>query len=139
MTILLTPKQFTQKHPAFPIGGLRHEIFNEETTGLKESGAIIRSGRKVLIDEQRYFEWLAVKNGKTPDWFNKSDSSKPTTPLFKEQPHLKKDGVCIFEGCNKAEIYPQSQVDAYTIPVEACPNAEYPDCPTCGKNFAGGK
>ena len=59
---LLTVRQFAEKHPAFPQGGLRWEIFNEETNGLAESGAIIRRGRKVLIDEDRYFAHLDRQN-----------------------------------------------------------------------------
>jgi hypothetical protein len=60
---LLTVRQFAEKHPAIPIGGIRWQIFNEETNGLKESGAIIRVGRKVLIDEARYFAWVDASNG----------------------------------------------------------------------------
>jgi len=55
---LLTVNQFTQKHPAFPIGGLRYRIFNEKENGLADSGAIIRYGRKVLIDETKFFDWV---------------------------------------------------------------------------------
>jgi len=55
---LLTVAQFSQKHPAFPIGGLRYSIFNEHQNGLAESGAIIRNGRKVLIDETKFFDWV---------------------------------------------------------------------------------
>ena len=56
--IFLTVKQFSEKHPAFPIGGLRHRIFHEQTNGLKKSGAIIRNGRRVLINEEKFFVWL---------------------------------------------------------------------------------
>ena len=56
--IFLTVKQFSEKHLAFPIGGLRHRIFHEETNGLKKSGAIIRNGRRVLINEEKFFVWL---------------------------------------------------------------------------------
>ena len=56
--IFLTVKQFSEKHPAFPNGGLRHRIFHEETNGLKKSGAIIRNGRRVLINEEKFFVWL---------------------------------------------------------------------------------
>lgn len=59
---LLTVKQFAAKHPAFPEGGLRWQIFHEDTNGLAESGAVVRSGRKVLIDEDRYFENLDSQN-----------------------------------------------------------------------------
>ncbi len=59
---LSTVKQFSNKHPAFPIGGLRHRIFHEETNGLKNSGAIIRNGRRVLINEEKFFSWLESQN-----------------------------------------------------------------------------
>ena len=54
----LTVQQFTVKHPAFTLGGLRHQIFNEATNGLAKSGAIVRIGRKVLIDENKFFAWV---------------------------------------------------------------------------------
>lgn len=57
-SIYSTVKQFCERHPAFPIGGMRHRIFNEESNGLKESGAIIRNGRRVLINEEKFFAWL---------------------------------------------------------------------------------
>lgn len=56
--IYSTVKQFCERHPAFPIGGIRHRIFHEETNGLKKSGAIIRNGRRVLINEEKFFTWL---------------------------------------------------------------------------------
>ena len=55
---LSTVRNFSQKYPAFPEGGLRHRLFHAETNGLAESGAIVRNGRRVLIDEERFFEWL---------------------------------------------------------------------------------
>ena len=66
MTILiyLTVIQFTEKHQAFTIGGLRAWIFNENTNGLSKSGAIVRIGRKVLIDEAKFFDWVASQNSK---------------------------------------------------------------------------
>ena len=55
---LFTVNQFSQKHPEFPMGGLRYQIFNEKDNGLADSGAIIRVGRKVLIDEVKFFNWV---------------------------------------------------------------------------------
>jgi hypothetical protein len=43
---LLTVKQFSEKHPAFPEGGLRHRIFNATTNGLDDYDAIVRNGGK---------------------------------------------------------------------------------------------
>jgi len=67
--ILLTVKEFSKRHSAFPEAGLRSYIFNasdrfsssgEIISGNKlgESGALIRVGRKVLLDEAKFFEWL---------------------------------------------------------------------------------
>jgi hypothetical protein len=53
-----TIKQFCERHPAFTEGGIRHNIFHEKTNGLKKSGAIVRNGRRVLINEQKFFAWL---------------------------------------------------------------------------------
>lgn len=55
---LLTVAQFSQKHPAFPIGGLRFRIFNEHHNGLAQSGAIIRNGKRILIDEAKFLQWV---------------------------------------------------------------------------------
>jgi hypothetical protein len=55
---LLTVRQFSQKHLAFPEGGLRHRIFNADKNGLEQSGALIRNGRRILIDEEKFFVWL---------------------------------------------------------------------------------
>jgi len=60
--IYFTVQQFTEKHPAFTNGGLRSLIFNEATNGLKQSGAILRIGRKVLIDETKFFGWVEAQN-----------------------------------------------------------------------------
>jgi hypothetical protein len=63
---LLTIRQFSEKYPAFPQGSLRNLIFLAESrktskgiiagNGLKI--ALVRIGRKVLIDETRFFEWI---------------------------------------------------------------------------------
>jgi hypothetical protein len=60
--IYLTVKQFTAKHTAFNRGGIRSLIFNELTNGLAKSGAIVRIGRKILIDEAKFFAWVELQN-----------------------------------------------------------------------------
>ena len=59
---LQTVPQFSESNPAFPVGGLRWQIFNEDKNGLKASGAIVRVGRKVLIDTELYFKWVYSQN-----------------------------------------------------------------------------
>ena len=63
MPTLSTVNQFTAKQPAFTTGGIRSLIFNENSNGLAKSGAIIRIGRKVLIDNEKFFAWVASQNG----------------------------------------------------------------------------
>ena len=58
----LTVQQFTQKHAAFTIGGMRSLIFNEDENGLSTAGAIVRLGRKVLINQVKFFDWLESQN-----------------------------------------------------------------------------
>ena len=59
---LYTVNQLAEKHQALTQGGIRWDIFNEDENGLKESGAIMRHGRKVLIDEALYFSWITGKD-----------------------------------------------------------------------------
>lgn len=59
-----TVKQFCENHQPFKTGGVRLLIFNEATNGLKQSGAIVRIGRKVLIDEVKFFAWVESQNQK---------------------------------------------------------------------------
>lgn len=70
-----TTKQFSAKYPAFTEASLRNLIFKAEPrrstkgeicgNGLIEAGAILRIGRKVLIDEDRFFEWVRRQNRET--------------------------------------------------------------------------
>lgn len=57
-----TVKQLCEKHKALKTGGVRSLIFNERTNGLAKSGAIVRIGRKVLIDETKFFTWIESQN-----------------------------------------------------------------------------
>lgn len=41
-----------------PIGGLRHLIFNAKVNGF--NACIVRAGRRVLIDEQSFLNWLEM-------------------------------------------------------------------------------
>lgn len=59
----LTVSQFCEKHRAFKVGGVRAKIFNADSNGLRECGAIIRDGSKVLIDERKWFARLEALNG----------------------------------------------------------------------------
>ena len=58
----LTVNQLCEKHKAFKIGGVRSLLFDSDNNGLKESGAVVRSGRKIYINEPKWFSWLEAKN-----------------------------------------------------------------------------
>lgn len=62
MTQYLTPRQFIAKHTWATNGGMRHYLFYGETNGLNKSGAILRIGRKILINEEKFFEWIETLN-----------------------------------------------------------------------------
>jgi len=65
---LKTVEQFSKDNPAFTQSAMRNIIFKAESrhtskgviqgNGLIESGALKRLGRKVLIDETAFYEWI---------------------------------------------------------------------------------
>lgn len=57
---LLRVNAFAVKHSdkGIRVGGIRWQIFNEQSNGLADYGAVVRNGRSVYIDEDKYFEWL---------------------------------------------------------------------------------
>jgi hypothetical protein len=69
--VLLTVRQFAEKHPAFQQGSLRNLIFlaeNRNTSKGKIAGngldiALVRIGRKLLIDEAKFFNWVEAQQG----------------------------------------------------------------------------
>jgi hypothetical protein len=75
---LRTVAQFRVAHPAFSESALRNLIFKAEPrhtskgeisgNGLIDAGAIVRIGRKVLIDEDRFFDWVRQQNGGGHDY-----------------------------------------------------------------------
>lgn len=55
---LLTLRQFSERHPAFPEASLRWHIFKAEYNGLARHGAVKRIGRRVYLDEGAFFRWV---------------------------------------------------------------------------------
>lgn len=53
-----TIRQFVRENDAFTEGGLRWQIFNAETNGLAGTGAIVRIGRRVYVDPEKFFRWI---------------------------------------------------------------------------------
>lgn len=70
---VFTVKQFSGRNPAWSEPALRNLIFKADTrhssrgeipgNGLIEAGAIVRIGRKVLIDEDAFFAWVDAQKG----------------------------------------------------------------------------
>jgi hypothetical protein len=57
--------QFCARNPAFTAQAVYTLIFNQDKNGLRESGAVLRIGRKILIDEAKFFAWVRKINGIT--------------------------------------------------------------------------
>ena len=69
---LSTVRQFSEKYPAFSQGSLRN-LIHLSTERYSSKGkipgnglavALVRIGRKLLIDESKFFEWIEKQNQK---------------------------------------------------------------------------
>ena len=68
---LLTVRQFADKHPAFSQSALRNYLFladDRKTSkgNIKGNGlsiAVVRIGRKLLIDEAKFYQWVDLQQG----------------------------------------------------------------------------
>ncbi|MHA1575143.1 MAG: hypothetical protein ACTSXL_03265 [Alphaproteobacteria bacterium] len=59
---LRTFNDFVKETPAFTKGAIRNYIFYENTNGLKASGAILRINRKILIEPEKFMQWILQQN-----------------------------------------------------------------------------
>ncbi len=59
-TRLIPVTKWNEYHAWPPVGGLRHLIFYEHTNGFNH--CVVRVGRRVLIDEDKFFEWTEKTN-----------------------------------------------------------------------------
>lgn len=57
---LIPAAQWNQFHVWPKPGGLRHLLFHRRTNGLER--AVRRVGRCLLIDEQKFFDWIEELN-----------------------------------------------------------------------------
>jgi hypothetical protein len=57
---LYRPGKFVERHSGegWTDPSIRWLIFNSESNGLDAAGAIVRQGRRVFIDEVKFFAWL---------------------------------------------------------------------------------
>jgi len=56
-----TVKQTAERHPAFSEASLRYIIFNSHQNGFDKT--IKRIGRKILINEALFLEWIENQEG----------------------------------------------------------------------------
>jgi hypothetical protein len=61
-TRLIPVTKWNEHHQWPPIGGLRHLIFFANENGFDK--VIRRCGRRVLIDEAAFFEWMDEQNAR---------------------------------------------------------------------------
>ena len=59
-----TVRQFCVKYPAFSPPSLRWMLFNRDANGL--NAAVVQLGRRLLIDEVAFVEWLREHRAKCP-------------------------------------------------------------------------
>lgn len=57
---LIPVTQWNKFHNWPSVGGLRHFIYYENTNGFKK--CVRRAGRRVLIDEQAFFDWVETNS-----------------------------------------------------------------------------
>jgi hypothetical protein len=50
--------QFHQEHDEFSQSALRWRIFKAQDNGLQQAGAVVRVGRRVYLDPERFFAWI---------------------------------------------------------------------------------
>jgi hypothetical protein len=56
-----TIRQLAVQHPALSEPSIRWMLVRAADNGLTASGAILRNGRRVFIDAERFFAWLAAR------------------------------------------------------------------------------
>lgn len=63
---LLRVRQLAEQNPGLSEPSIRWLIFRSRENGLADSGAILRTGRSILIDRDRFFSWLDASQQRTP-------------------------------------------------------------------------
>jgi len=51
-------EQFCRRNPVFTPASVRWLVFRANENGIEASGAIIRNGRSIVIDEPAFFSWF---------------------------------------------------------------------------------
>lgn len=53
----MTVQQYVAAHPYYSVASFRWLLFNRATNGLSKSGAVIKIGKKILVDSARCEAW----------------------------------------------------------------------------------
>jgi hypothetical protein len=61
--VFKTVKQFVESNPAFTVGGIRGLLFYIGEKAERD-GVVVRLGRRVLINEPRFLDWVASGNAR---------------------------------------------------------------------------
>lgn len=64
-TRLVSVADLVRQHPAFTDASIRWLLFKADENGLSRSGAVCRVGRRVLIDEPKFIEWIKSSPART--------------------------------------------------------------------------
>lgn len=54
-----TVEQIAADEPSLTAGAIRRDLFNRNNNGLVKTGAVIRRGRRLLLDRELYLNWVA--------------------------------------------------------------------------------
>jgi len=85
--VWVPPKQIPDHCPGESVGGVRWAIFNERTNGLAESGAVVRRGRKVLVNPKRWVAWTRSNPTLSPPKPKAGEKVAPRArPQYRPQP-----------------------------------------------------
>jgi len=87
--VLSTIRQFSERHPTFSQGSLRNLIYlstercssKGKIPGNGLAIALLRIGRKLLIDEAKFFQWVDDQQGGTRKKNTLIVNLAPTIPL----------------------------------------------------------
>ncbi len=60
---LITIDAWPDFHPWPTANGLRFYVKHRHTNGLDKHGAVLRVGRRILIDSDRFHKWIDAQNG----------------------------------------------------------------------------
>ena len=58
--VLIPLTEWPNRHAWPPLGGLRHLVFHAKTNGF--DSVIRRCGKRILLDEAAFFQWIAEQN-----------------------------------------------------------------------------